>query len=491
MRKSQGVFFLFLSALFHCLNAIPPVIISGVVRIMEKVVFLSTHVHRRDFSSMKTENYLKRIVQAQHEGKPEGMYSVCSYSRHVIEAALLQSMEDGCPVLIESTCNQVNQFGGYTGMKPADFRESILSIARSMGFSPEGVIYGGDHLGPYPFCDEPAAGAMEKAREMVRQYIQAGAIKIHLDTSMRCADDPGTKNTPLDGEVIAERCAQLCRVAEDTHVDMYNRRSGTPELLYVIGTEVPAPGGSDEVEEGLKITKVEDFEETIALTKKYFYRNNLQGAWERVIAVVVQPGVEHGDHTIIEYDRRKAEALTNSLKKHRGIVFEGHATDYQTREGLRAMVEDGIAFLKVGPSLTFSAREALFLLNYIEDELFSCNEMKKRSHFIRTLEQAMLKNPVHWKKHYTGSEWELSFARKYSLFDRSRYYLGDEDVIASMRTLIENLRSVNLPLPLMSQFFPVQYAKIRRKKLDKDPESLIRDRIREVLADYSFAVGKV
>jgi D-tagatose-1,6-bisphosphate aldolase subunit GatZ/KbaZ len=306
---------------------------------------------------------------------------------------------------------------------------------------------------------------------------------------MRCADDLGNKNSPLDKEVIAERCSLLCRVAEDTHADMYRRKRGTPELLYVIGTEVPAPGGSDEVEEGLKITKVEDFEETIALTKEHFYRNNLQRAWERVIAVVVQPGVEHGDHTIIEYDRQKAEELTDALKKHPGIVFEGHATDYQTGEGLKAMVEDGIAFLKVGPSLTFSAREALFLLNYIEDELFSRNDGKKHSHFIRTLEQAMLKNPVHWKKHYTGSEWELSFARKYSLFDRSRYYWGDEDVVESLRALIENLRSVDLPPSLISQFFPAQYAKIRRKKLDKDPESLIRDRIRGVLADYSFAVG--
>jgi len=438
---------------------------------------------------MKTENYLKKIVVSQHKGNPEGMYSVCSYNRYVIEATLLQAMEDGSPILIESTCNQVNQFGGYTGMKPVNFRDFIFSIAGSMQFPPERIIYGGDHLGPYPFCDEPVESAMTKAKEMVRQYVQAGAIKIHLDTSMRCADDLGTKDTPLDKEVIAERCALLCRIAEDNCAVMSRNGMSTQEPLYVIGTEVPTPGGSDEVEEGLKITKVEDLEETIALTKESFYRNKLQGAWERVIAVVVQPGVEHGDHTIIEYDRQKVKELTDALKKHPGIVFEGHATDYQTANGLRAMVEDGIAFLKVGPSLTFAAREALFLLSYIEEELSSFNIGMKRSRFIYSLEQAMLKNPVHWRKHYTGSERELFFARKYSLFDRARYYLGDEDVVEALKTLIENLRSVDLPLSLISQFFPGQYGKIRREELEKDPEALIRDRIRGVLADYSFAVG--
>ena len=40
-------------------------------------------------------------------------------------------------VLIEATANQVNQYGGYTNMKPADFREEVLQIAKRIGFSEE------------------------------------------------------------------------------------------------------------------------------------------------------------------------------------------------------------------------------------------------------------------------------------------------------------------------------------------------------------------
>ncbi|MFL1089387.1 class II D-tagatose-bisphosphate aldolase non-catalytic subunit, partial [Acinetobacter baumannii] len=93
-------------------------------------------------------------------------------------------------VLIEATSNQVNQFGGYTGMQPADFRDFVYNIARTVGFPAERIILGGDHLGPNCWQDEPAAVAMEKSIDLIKAYVAAGFSKIHLDASMSCADDP-------------------------------------------------------------------------------------------------------------------------------------------------------------------------------------------------------------------------------------------------------------------------------------------------------------
>ena len=64
------------------------------------------------------------------------------------------------PLLIEATCNQVNQDGGYTGMTPADFRRFVEGIAARTGFPADRLMLGGDHLGPNPWKSLPADQAM-------------------------------------------------------------------------------------------------------------------------------------------------------------------------------------------------------------------------------------------------------------------------------------------------------------------------------------------
>ena len=81
--------------------------------------------------------------------------------------------------------------------------------------------------------------------------------------------------------------------------------------------------------------------------------------WDRVIAVVVQPGVEEKDSGCTEYDREKAKELMASIKDFPNLVFEGHSTDYQTKIKLRELIEDGVGILKVGPGLTFAMREGM------------------------------------------------------------------------------------------------------------------------------------
>jgi len=432
------------------------------------------------------ENFhpIKAIVRQQKKGIAQGIYSACTANRYVIEACMEKALFSGSDVLIEATANQVNQLGGYTGMKPADFYSFVNEIAHSLNFPFDSLILGGDHLGPLIWKNEPSDLAIEKAKKLVRDYVFSGYTKIHIDTSMPLGDDLGRIAT----NVIAERGAILCKAAEEAFIERKNLFSNSVHPVYVIGSEVPIPGGSKDKEDNLRVTQTEDFHNTVKEFHEAFIKQGIENAWEQVVAVVVQPGVEFGDDNIHEYNRMEAQALSCALKEYPNIVFEGHSTDYQDLEKLKQMVEDGIAILKVGPALTFALREALFALCHIETELLSDKYGVQLSFFIETLEKAMLKYPENWNKHYRGESWKLKIARRYSFSDRARYYLSLPEVCTSIDLLLQNLKTIEIPLTLISQFMPIQYKKIRKGMLKNDPELLLKDRVRDCIDDYLHAV---
>jgi D-tagatose-1,6-bisphosphate aldolase subunit GatZ/KbaZ len=303
---------------------------------------------------------------------------------------------------------------------------------------------------------------------------------------MRCADDPGEPGGALSDEIITQRTADLCQIAEAAFSE---RPPGSPSPCYVIGTEVPIPGGEQEAEAGLSVSRTDDLERTIELAKKAFLARGLEAAWQRVVAVVVQPGVEFGDASVLAYNRENTRPLSLQIEKHEGLVFEAHSTDYQTRQALKAMVEDHFAILKVGPWLTYAFREAIFALAEIEREWLAGRKGIVLSQVQQALETAMLANPVHWKKYYHGDEAYLSYARKYSYSDRCRYYWPQPEVDVALNKLRINLSHHPPPLPLLSQYLPVQYEAIRQGHLANNPESLIRHKIMEVTACYAHACG--
>jgi len=436
---------------------------------------------------MKTVHPLKEIIKLQKSGVYKGICSICSANRYVIKAAMKSALEKNEFVLIEATANQVNQYGGYTGMTPPDFRDFVMSVAKEEGFPEDKVILGGDHLGPLVWKAENTAEAMDKASELIRQYISAGFTKIHLDTSMKLGDDSAA--LPLDPFIAAERGAMLCLTAETAFARLQENYPAAMHPVYVIGSEVPVPGGVQE-DEGLKVTEAGDFARTIELFKRAFAGAGLLEAWENVIAVVVQPGVEFGDSMIHDYDRHAAKQLCAALELYPKLIFEGHSTDYQKRSALKHMVEDGIAILKVGPGLTFALREGLFLLNHMEDELLGNRTDIKLSNFIGTLEEAMLKVPSNWNRYYHGTEEEKKLARKYSLSDRCRYYLAVPEVEKSIQLLLDNLQSIDLNMSVISQYFPNQYRKIREGRLKKDAEALLTDRVIDLIEDYNYAISQ-
>ncbi|HYA25855.1 MAG TPA: class II D-tagatose-bisphosphate aldolase, non-catalytic subunit, partial [Terriglobales bacterium] len=311
-----------------------------------------------------TTGRLAGILKQNHNGRAVGVYSICSANRFVLEAGMLQAQHDDSLLLIESTSNQVNQFGGYTGQTPAEFVSFVKGIAAGMNFPAERVAFGGDHLGPHAWRTENSSSAMQKAIELVRACVLAGYTKIHLDTSMRLGGDPGDFSSPLADEVISRRAADLCRAAEDAYQQL---PPGSPAPLYVIGTEVPIPGGEVLDAQAPETTRPEDVARTLQLARESFEVRGLHTAWERVIALVVQPGVEFGDATVFPYMPDKARALSRFVDEHRHDkqwqgIYEAHSTDYQSPAALRQMVRDHFAILKVGPWLTFAFREAVFAL---------------------------------------------------------------------------------------------------------------------------------
>ena len=428
---------------------------------------------------------LTEIIKRNIAGEKIGIVSICSSNHFVVEAAIQFAKRKSLPLLLEATSNQVDQFGGYSGMTPADFRDYVFGIAEIFGFPKENIILGGDHLGPNVWQNEPSETAMKKAENQIRAYVGAGFTKIHLDTSFRLADDPGEKNKPLPPEIITERAALLCRAAEDE----FNKRGLTKKPLYVIGTDVPIPGGAQEKED-LHITTEEELTETIELSKKVFGELQLEDAWRRVVAVVTQPGVEFSDGEVIPYSREAAIPLKQKVESCNSLALEAHSTDYQTKTALSEMVRDHFAILKVGPWLTFAMRGALFSLGMIEDELFEGVKSVACSNLVKTAVNVMNENPKHWIKHYHGAEAEILFSQKYSFSDRIRYYWGNKKLHSAINLLLKNLTENRIPLNVLSQFMPEQYNAIRNGELENNPLEIIYHKIFQILNIYYFATNE-
>lgn len=382
------------------------------------------------------------LAPARRVGRPQGIASICSAHPHVIETTLAHGRAHQKAVLIEATCNQVNQEGGYTGMTPADFRRFVFERAAVAGYDTAGLILGGDHLGPNPWRHLDAEAAMAKAEAMMAAYVAAGFGKIHLDASMGCKGEPEA----LDDEVTARRAARLTRVAEQVARD-----NGLPPPVYIIGTEVPVPGGAWHALHGLQPTSAQAARQTIATHREIFRRESVEAALERVIGLVVQPGVEFGHEEVVIYRPERARELVAVLNDEPGLVFEAHSTDYQPRDKLSRLVADGFAVLKVGPGLTFAWREALYGLDLIAGELDAAYGERPLA---KAMEALMLAEPGHWQRYYQGDAAGQHMLRHYSYSDRIRYYWPHPAATDAVARLSQVLAGRPLPPTLVRQFVP-------------------------------------
>ena len=408
-------------------------------------------------------------IARNRAGEPVGLPCFCTANEHVLRAVLAYAAKTGAPTVIEATCNQVNQEGGYTGMTPQDFMTWLTGMAQEVGVPMDQLILGGDHLGPNPWKSEPIDQAMEKARLLVKLYVEAGFTKIHLDASMACGGEP---NPTFDQ--IAERAADLCAVAEKHAPDR-------EKLIYIIGTEVPIPGGETEEPDALDVTSVARFRDTIQTHRDAWAARGLDAAWGRIVSVVTQPGVDFGHTSIYPFVPEKAQPLRDAIKTEEGLTYEAHSTDYQSTRALADLVKNHFFFLKVGPELTFRFREAVWALASVEAQI--CVE--DSSKIVEVVSTRMIENPGYWQDYYSGSEDDLRTLRTFSYSDRIRYYWADETVARALEKLLANLSSHTLPETVISQaFMGLEFG-----AMPVDPKELISLQVQRCVARYFFAAG--
>jgi D-tagatose-bisphosphate aldolase class II non-catalytic subunit len=417
---------------------------------------------------------LKRLIGGSQDiQNRHAIPAVCTAHPDVLDITLAHAAANDDAVLIEATCNQVNQDGGYTGLTPQAFHDHVSALARAAALEPSRLVLGGDHLGPNPWKHLPAEQAMDKAEMMIDAYVRAGFRKLHLDTSMGCAGEP----VSLDDEIVAERAARLAKVAETVSTEL-----GQEAPVYIVGTEVPPPGGASDGLDHLAVTEPTAALRTIEVHRIAFLQHGLAEAFERIIGLVVQPGVEFGDDGIAIYKPEKASRLKEALNGLPGLLFEAHSTDYQPAENLRSLAEDGFAILKVGPALTFAWREALYGLDQIRSVL--ANEPLAVS---TEMEMLMVGEPKYWAPYYRGSAEYVRVQRHFSYSDRIRYYWPLPSARKAADMLIERLGDTAIPQTLISQFLASRYDDVVSGKLEPTARSLLAASVRSVLDRYRRA----
>ena len=401
---------------------------------------------------------LRDIIRQNRSGNAVAIPSVCSAQPDVLRASLGLAERLDRQIVIEATSNQVNQDGGYTGMRPSDFIIFVNNLADTTHVDRARIIFGGDHLGPQAWRNLDADRAMAKADTMVRDYTAAGFAKIHLDCSEGCAGEP----QQLTDEVTAKRSARLAQICYDEN----------PNLLFVVGTEVPPPGGARVDEDNdIPPTSPEAARETLAAHMATFgeMSSNIGG-------LVVQPGVEFSPTEVHALPMERDPKLIDALTDYPHVCLEAHSTDYQDDAVYPRLAQLGFAFQKVGPALTFAYREALYALDQLHPNTGALQA---------TMEELMIEDPSKWQAHYHGNDESLYTQRHHGLADRIRYYWPQEKAKNAVHTL---LSAFDRPIADgdLARVFDTAILDRAEALMGTQVQRLIDAQIESVLAPYFF-----
>ena len=382
---------------------------------------------------------LQDIIARNRAGQICAIPSVCSAHPDVLRASLMLAERLDQPVVIEATSNQVNQDGGYTGMQPADFIAFVYGIADAAGVARGRILFGGDHLGPQVWRAGPADQAMAKARVLVADYVRAGFNKIHLDCSEGCTGEPAQVGDALAAARAADLAAAALAAAR-----------APDALIFVIGTEVPPPGGARADEHGdIAPTTPASAAATMAAHAAAFRAAGLGHILPQIGGLVVQPGVEFSPMEVHHMPMARDPGLLAVLADWPGVCLEAHSTDYQHPAVFPRLAELGFAFQKVGPALTFAYRQALYALDSLRQQAGWASTEPLSD----TMERLMLAQPGSWQGHYHGTSGDLRVERHFGLADRIRYYWPQSDAVAAVAAVLKDLQGRNLPTPLLWQGF--------------------------------------
>ena len=348
----------------------------------------------------------------------KGLPSFCTSNMDVVDVIFKFCKLNNLPVLIESTSNQVNQNGGYTGLKPQNFKKKINEIAKKNKFKLKRVLLGGDHLGPLPWKDLKKKIAMRNAKLLVKNYIKTGYKKIHLDTAILCSDQK-----KISREEVIHRCFFLLKDIPTKYLK---------NIFFVVGTEVPAAGGGDHT--NTMVTKLDNIKRDFNGYRNFFKKMNF-GSLR--FALVIDPGIAFKNLSIKKSKFKDLNKKSN-FSKINNFVFEAHSSDYQSMVDLRKLYDKNFKFLKVGPELTYNYMKAILLMEKIEMNIFS-----DVSNIRKTISKQMDINKKYWAKYYKKSSKNNEFLKFHSFLDRARYYWSNKKVHYSKQKLFKNINNLN------------------------------------------------
>jgi D-tagatose-1,6-bisphosphate aldolase subunit GatZ/KbaZ len=413
---------------------------------------------------------LRKIVARNRAGEVCAIPSVCSAHPDVLRASLMLAEALDRPVVIEATSNQVNQDGGYTGMTPADFIGFVHGIADAAGVARGRIVFGGDHLGPQAWRKGPADQAMAKARVMVADYVRAGFGKIHLDCSEGCAGEPAQ----LGDTLAAARAADLAGAALAATDD-------PASLIFVIGTEVPPPGGARSDEHGdITPTTPASAAATLTAHAAAFRAAGLGHVLPQIGGLVVQPGVEFSPMEMHYLPQGRDPQLRAVLTGWPQVCLEAHSTDYQQDSAFVRLAELGFAFQKVGPALTFAYRQAVYALDTLRRQAGWASS----GPLPEVMESLMLAQPAHWQGHYRGDSGDIRVERHFGLADRIRYYWPQPEAQAAVAAVLRDLEGRALPDPMLLEAFPAPVIARAHEIGGALPQALIYAAIQMALRPY-------
>lgn len=410
---------------------------------------------------------LRNIITRNRAGDTVAIPSVCSAQPDVLKASLARAETLDRHIVIEATSNQVNQDGGYTGITPDKFIAYVHQLADEASVDRARLLFGGDHLGPQAWRSESPEHAMSKARKLVADYVAAGFSKIHLDCSEGCAGEAAQ----LGDEQTSRRSAELARICVQENSD----------LLFVVGTEVPPPGGARTDESG-------DIPPTDPLAAKVTLQahgNSFGDMAPLIGALVVQPGVEFTPMAVHHLPMNKTlpsagAGMLSALTDWPGVCLEVHSTDYQHPPAFIRLAQLGYAFQKVGPALTFAYRQALYSLDQARGVMGGGKGLLQTA-----MEQLMVEQPGNWISHYHGDESQLYTQRHFGLADRIRYYWAQPAAQAAVGSLRKDMTQT-IPDPVLWQTFSPEVLHRAENLAGSQVQRLIDAQIQLALDPYFF-----
>jgi len=421
------------------------------------------------------------IMKANCKGERKGIYMVRSQNPTVLEAYFNQALADGAPVLIEISADilDLRRQGGK--ISPEDFIKKAKHIAVKTGFPRERLFLGINDLSPSLWQDGSDESALQKACEFISGLVGLGFNKLGIHAgNLRKGDN--VYGTLAQEKSIARETA-LYQAAEQAAVDLPDEE----KPVYVINA-CPGQviGGAED--QGRAASR-KDVENAVNRFAQIAAAAGLPEMKKRLLAVRASPGSGFDSEKVIPFDSSLIKEMGGCGHGGHPVALEVQQADFQPQTVLNQLVDSHFAFLSVGSELTYVMREALFSLAVMENETMIGKPGVYLSNFIIELDRAMQSAPQVWEKYYLGNGFEQLVARKYSLFDRSRFFLEDKEVRKMKKRLYDNLVAHPVPLTVLRQFMPRQYERVAAGELENEPKALVMDAVRYVLRKYSRACG--